>query len=44
MKKTIFHLLQLSWLMLGLFLYGLSLVFIVEGYLGISPWDVLHMG
>ncbi len=44
MKKKIFHLLQLSWLMLGLFLYGVSLVFIVEGSLGISPWDVLHMG
>lgn len=44
MKKAIFHLLQLSWLMLGLFLFGLSIVLIIEAHLGISPWDVLHMG
>ncbi|AQS59860.1 YczE/YyaS/YitT family protein [Desulforamulus ferrireducens] len=44
MKKTIFHLLQLSWLMLGLFLFGLSIVLIIQAQLGISPWDVLHMG
>ncbi|GAB6180132.1 membrane protein [Desulfotomaculum defluvii] len=44
MKKLIFHLLQLSWLMLGLFNFGLAITFLVEARLGVSPWDVLHLG
>lgn len=43
-KKVLFYTLQLSWLMLGLFIYGLSIVFIVEAGLGVSPWDVFHLG
>lgn len=44
MKRPLFYMLQLSWLMLGLFIYGLSIVFIVRANLGVSPWDVLHLG
>lgn len=44
MKRLIFHTLQVSWLMLGLFLYGLAIAFIVQARLGVSPWDVLHLG
>jgi uncharacterized membrane protein YczE len=44
MKRLLFYVLQLSWLMLGLFIYGLSIVFVVKSGLGVSPWDVLHLG
>lgn len=44
MKRVIFHLLRLSWLMLGLFIFGFAINFLVEAQLGVSPWDVLHLG
>jgi uncharacterized membrane protein YczE len=44
MKRLIFHTLKLFWFMLGLFLYGIFLVFLIKANLGVSPWDVLHLG
>ena len=35
---------RLPQLYLGLTLYGLSIALMVEGDLGLAPWDVLHMG
>ncbi|KJS65544.1 MAG: hypothetical protein JL50_17530 [Peptococcaceae bacterium BICA1-7] len=43
-KKILFYTLQLSWLMLGFFIYGLSIVLVVKAGLGVSPWDVFHLG
>lgn len=31
-------------LLLGLVLYGLSMALLIEGTLGVMPWDVLHQG
>lgn len=31
-------------LLIGLFLYGVSLALMVRGALGLAPWDVLHSG
>src|SRR3546814_12165313 len=31
-------------LMLGLVMFGLGIAFMVQGDLGLSPWDVLHEG
>lgn len=31
-------------LVIGLFLYGVSLAMMVRGALGLAPWDVLHVG
>lgn len=42
MKRAIFSILQLTWFVLGLFIFGLSVVLILEANLGLSPWDVLH--
>src|SRR3546814_10473926 len=30
--------------MLGLVMFGLGIAFMVQGDLGLSPWDVLHEG
>ncbi len=35
---------RFSQLLVGLVLYGASLALMVEGALGLSPWDVLHSG
>jgi uncharacterized membrane protein YczE len=35
---------RLTQLMIGLFLYGVSLALMVRGRLGLAPWDVLHSG
>ncbi len=35
---------RLSQLLLGLYLYGVSLALMVRGALGLAPWDVLHSG
>ena len=35
---------RLSWLVLGLFLCSLGIVFFLESELGLPPWDVLHQG
>ncbi|MEG6616530.1 YitT family protein [Peptococcaceae bacterium 1198_IL3148] len=44
MKKLIFYILQYSWLLLGLFLYGAAIVLLLQARLGLTPWDVLHQG
>ncbi|UWX03636.1 hypothetical protein H1235_12205 [Pseudoxanthomonas sp. NC8] len=31
-------------LLVGLWLYGLAIALVVEGAIGASPWDVLHLG
>ena len=43
MRKAIFSLLKLAWFALGLFIFGFSVVLILEANLGLSPWDVLHI-
>jgi uncharacterized membrane protein YczE len=35
---------RLAQLWAGLVLYGVSMAFIVQGRLGVMPWDVLHQG
>jgi uncharacterized membrane protein YczE len=35
---------RMTQLLVGLVLYGLSLAMMVESYLGLDPWDVLHDG
>jgi uncharacterized membrane protein YczE len=35
---------RLSRLLLGLWLYGVAIALMIEGALGASPWDVLHLG
>ncbi len=35
---------RLVQLFAGLFLYGISLAFVVRAGLGLAPWDVLHQG
>ena len=35
---------RLPQLVVGLFLYGVSLGLMVRGELGLAPWDVLHLG
>ncbi|MGI8646418.1 MAG: YczE/YyaS/YitT family protein [Nocardioides sp.] len=35
---------RLPQLVVGLFLYGVSLAMMVRGTLGLAPWDVLHSG
>ena len=35
---------RLSQLFVGLFLYGISLAFVLRAELGLAPWDVLHQG
>ena len=35
---------RLAWLVLGLFLCSLGIVFFLESELGLPPWDVLHQG
>jgi len=35
---------RLSQLFVGLFLYGISLAFVLRAGLGLAPWDVLHQG
>ena len=35
---------RLVQLMVGLYLYGVSLALMVRGRLGLAPWDVLHSG
>lgn len=35
---------RLPQLLVGLWLYGVSLAFMVRGDLGVAPWDVLHLG
>ena len=35
---------RLAWLLVGLFLFALAIVFQLESELGLSPWDVLHQG
>jgi hypothetical protein len=44
MKKLAFYILQYSWLLLGLFLYGAAIVLLLQAKLGLTPWDVLHQG
>jgi uncharacterized protein len=35
---------RLAWLVFGLFLCSLGIVFFLESELGLPPWDVLHQG
>ena len=35
---------RLASLLLGLFLWGVAIVAVLESRLGLSPWDVLHQG
>lgn len=42
MKRALFGILRLTWFILGLFIFGISIVLILEANLGLSPWDVLH--
>jgi uncharacterized protein len=35
---------RLSWLVFGLFLCSVGIVFFLESELGLPPWDVLHQG
>lgn len=44
MRKLLFHLLQSSWYLLGLFLVSLAVVLMVQAELGPRPWEVLHLG
>lgn len=39
--KTVF---RYSWIMFGLFLMSNGIVCLVRAQLGVSPWDVLHLG
>lgn len=36
--------LRLTWLMVGLTLYGVTLALVIRAGLGNSPWDVMHQG
>jgi uncharacterized membrane protein YczE len=35
---------RFAWLVLGLFLFALGIVLLLESELGLSPWDVLNQG
>jgi uncharacterized membrane protein YczE len=35
---------RLVTLVVGLFLFGLGIVFFLQAHLGLAPWDVLHQG
>jgi uncharacterized protein len=36
--------LRLVWLVAGLFVFSLGIIFFLESRLGLPPWDVLHQG
>lgn len=38
------HVATYGWFLLGLFLVSLGVVLMVKAELGVSPWDVLHIG
>ncbi|RYD06266.1 hypothetical protein N752_05080 [Desulforamulus aquiferis] len=44
MNKPLQLIARVTWLMLGLFIFSFSLVMLIEAKLGLSPWDVLHLG
>ncbi|HEY9267279.1 MAG TPA: hypothetical protein VIQ11_22035, partial [Mycobacterium sp.] len=35
---------RLARLLIGLWLYGLSIALMIEGAVGAAPWDVFHFG
>ncbi|EEG77400.1 YczE/YyaS/YitT family protein [Dethiobacter alkaliphilus] len=44
MSKKVKTLLRYTWILFGLFLMANGVVFLLRAHLGVSPWDVLHVG
>ena len=44
MSKEAKTLLRYTWIMFGLFLMANGVIFLLRAHLGVSPWDVLHVG
>lgn len=42
-RKVIYLFLQMLWFILGLFIFSLSTVLLLQANLGLGPWDVFHI-